>query len=212
MTANLQRKYSSSDSSDGGNTARPDTFDPTDGSTYGRAHHAGQMMARRALAPPADIVPGSRKRLTPNGFGGYAPPLQVNTSRPKPKVRTPSQNAAMEADAVETLLFMASPSNSGHHPATFSQHESSLRSTQESQTSPLRSHFRPEEALVSPKKVAFAAQSHLNSRLGRGGVKPYDKAAEIDRMLDEFEDDESSDDLAEAFGIAERRRAEEAVL
>jgi hypothetical protein len=208
MTANLHRKWSSSESSDGGITSRPQPSDLIGGYTNGRHYQPGQMMARRALAPPADIVPGSRRRPTSSGHGArpgasvtYVEGLQINTSRPMPKQRTPSQNAAMEADAVETLLFMASPNNSGHHPTTFAPHESSLRSTQPtlSQTSSRRSQFSGSEVLFSQKKVAFAPRSAPNG-------KPYDKAAEIDRMLDEFDDD-SSDDLQEAFDISQRRQA-----
>jgi hypothetical protein len=206
MSVKLQRKWSSSESSDGGNASRPQTSDLDGVYPNGRHYQAGQMMARRALAPPADIVPGSRRRAAPNGYsanGTHVAGLQLNThiSRPKSKQRTPSQNAAMEADAVETLLFMASPNNSGHHPSTFGQHESSLRSTQSttmSQTSPLREQFRGSDVLFSPKKVAFAPQTAQTGKV-------YDKAGEIERMLDELDDD-SSDDLQEAFDVSQRRR------
>ena len=166
------------------------------------------MSARRALAPPVDIIPGQRRRPTADNF---APSIQYDVSpaaprlsngRPTPKHRTPSQNAAMEADAVETLLFMASPNNSGH-PATFTPQESSLRSTQlsasqTSHASPLRSQFNVNELLPTPKRVAFAGTTSLG--------KPYDKIADIERILDQFSDDESGDDLEEAFKISQRHQ------
>ena len=50
------------------------------------------------------------------------PPL---SSMKPPPMRTPSQNAAMEADAVETLLFMSSPENA--HPRSAAAHIPSSR-------------------------------------------------------------------------------------
>lgn len=42
--------------------------------------------------------------------------IPVGSSNRSPvKRRTPSQNALMEQDAIETLLFMSSPENSGYH-------------------------------------------------------------------------------------------------
>lgn len=39
----------------------------------------------------------------------------MSSNRSPVKRRTPSQNALMEQDAIETLLFMSSPENSGYH-------------------------------------------------------------------------------------------------
>ncbi|KAK7885293.1 hypothetical protein LTR67_010471 [Exophiala xenobiotica] len=156
-----------------------------------------QVSSRRALAPPVDIVPSSRRRPTATN-GSYhnvnGPQLHargVHTSRPHANQRTPSQNAAMEADAVETLLFMASPSNSSYNPA--SSQESTLRSSQvfASQTSPLRTQFS-QTSMASPKKVAF---SDGRSR------PPFDKASIIDQMLNELSDG-SDDELEQAFRLA----------
>ncbi|KAI9867085.1 MAG: hypothetical protein M1830_005866, partial [Pleopsidium flavum] len=88
-----------------------------------------------SLEPSADIVSRSSRR---SNLQQLQPPLYTNnlsnlsasseasarsfvpaTPPPQKRVtamRTPSQNAAMEKDAVETLLFMSSPVNSGYLP------------------------------------------------------------------------------------------------
>ncbi len=85
-----------------------------------------------SLAPPVDIQPRHTRRSdasqtqpptlqTSNQHSfsstGSAPSAMPATppQRHATKPRTPSQNAAMEQDAVETLLFMSSPGNSGYH-------------------------------------------------------------------------------------------------
>jgi hypothetical protein len=145
----------------------------------------------RSLAPPADIKAGARRRPTPNNgpslAGMTASPLFAGRSpavRPPGSQRTPSQNAAMEADAVETLLFMASPNNSGCHPPSQASQESSLRSTLVPQTSPLRAQFS-QTSVASPKKVAFSDSGSQS--------KPISRQAEIDRMLEGPLDDSEED-------------------
>ena len=77
-------------------------------------------LQHRALAPPAKIVPHPppvRPRPSPHpiygGSNDYGSPLSPTAAAAVPIPRTASQHAAMEADAVETLLFLASPGNSG---------------------------------------------------------------------------------------------------
>ena len=196
MTRKYQRESSESDSSD---------------STVALENRGlVNMMAsppapsRRALAPPLDIMPSSRRRPTPNTAyqSVHSPQVQarhLHSSRPAPGQRTPSQNAAMEADAVETLLFMASPNNSGYNPATrASQESSSTRANLifTSQTSPLRTQFS-QTSMASPKKVAFSDQNLSTSAA--------DKDALIDRMLDELSDD-SDGSLERAFRLADKRK------
>lgn len=101
----------------------------------------------------------------------------------------------MEQDAVETLIFMSSPGNSGHQPQT------------RSVGTPLRSSFTPLE-----KRVGFAdsrgvdigsdedrhAANHV--RASRRFLKPQGivNGADVDRLLDEMPDENSSseeDDL-----------------
>lgn len=157
-----------------------------------------------SLAPPADIVPRNARHA--DAAGRVPPPLHTRglhsadgqarpislaipaTPPPKkpPKLRTLSQQAAVEKDAVETLLFMSSPGNSGYHPPV-TMSGTPLRSTlaaQASQTDHLSTigqhHGRPVEI------DAFLQQ---NSR-----PKPQLSDAEIDKMLDEMPETSSSDD------------------
>lgn len=156
-------------------------------------HRIGNGLQRRALAPPADIVSGTRRRphhanAPPNG---YRP---VSSQRPTGlKQRTASQNAAMEADAVETLLFMASPGNSGHNPPRIGGKTSSARMSapNSSQTSPLKSSFSGQELNLSPRRrVAFTGLSE--SRPQNVGLPVQ---VDIDRMIDEMDDASTDSDL-----------------
>ncbi|KPI43488.1 uncharacterized protein AB675_6737 [Cyphellophora attinorum] len=116
----------------------------------------------RGLAPPADIIAGQRRRPPPNESTDISLSQDPSrTVRPAAKQRTPSQNAVLEKDAVETLLFMASPNNSSYHVSSQPSQESSLRSTQvlSAMTSPLRTQFS-QSTLSSPKK-SRSASVHL---------------------------------------------------
>jgi len=189
ITAHLARK--NSDSSSNSDNQPPLRLNP------------GLMSppsSRKGLAPPANIVPRSsqhRRRPTPN--------MQIQTgsqSTPRPAVkhRTPSQNAAMEADAVETLLFMASPNNSGsaHHSSQFSPVTSAPSVHYfSSQTSPLRNTF---SASSSPKRVAFAAEGGYSARYG------HDKNAIVASMVDKLSDDGDTD-LDEALKLMDQHHA-----
>jgi len=154
--------------------------------------------SRAGLAPPANIVSRSthhRRRPTPN--------MHVKTgtkpvNRPTVTQRTPSQNAAMEADAVETLLFMASPNNSGHASSQFSP-VTSVPSVHHypSQTSPLRNTF---SVSASPRRVAFSPHHDY--------VVPnrQSKNAIIESMVERLDPDGTAD-LEEALKLMERHHA-----
>lgn len=152
------------------------------------------------LAPPADIVaraPG-RSDVTKR----QPPPLRTNnlctnsspvTPPPKKqsKIRTPSQQAEVEKDAVETLLFMSSPGGSGYHePGAFAR-------------SPLQNQFahrpdqtdglgfsRLDEARSRGRRPGLSYSQHLRSPAGKRPVSN----AEMDKILDEIPDSSSSDD------------------
>ncbi len=148
--------------------------------TEARAHERG-------LAPPADIVPGARRRShhvnqPPSGYRSGKALKPIGT-----KQRTASQNAAMEADAVETLLFMASPGNSSYHPSTSLGVTSSARPSAptSSQTSPLGSELANQELLASPpRRVAFTDPTRTAPRT----MSISSRFADIDRMIDEVDD------------------------
>ena len=161
-----------------------------DNGGQGAASQRQGMEARphkRGLAPPADIVPGARRRpyhanQPPNGY------RSVKALRPTGiKQRTASQNAAMEADAVETLLFMASPGNSSHHPSTSPGIMPSTRTSAptSSQTSPFGSEFPNQDLLASPqRRVAFMDPTRTAPRT----IGISCRSDEIDRMIDEMDD------------------------
>ena len=146
-----------------------------------------------SLAPPLDIIP---RRSRARDVTNQAPPLSKpqtclypKTPSPKkpPNLRTPSQQAAVEQDAVETLLFMSSPNNSGYYPCI-------------------------EPARIPPKGVVMS-HTEDTSRLGglphgnlgdSASLTPSLKQqsmstdaltdACVDRLLDEMPDTSSSDE------------------
>ncbi|RVX75664.1 hypothetical protein B0A52_00020 [Exophiala mesophila] len=200
MARKYHRASSESDSSE--STLAIDNRPPTASPTHSSAS------PRRALAPPADIVPTSRRRPTPNTSYQKPHPSHHQTrplhpDRPMPNQRTPSQNAVLEADAVETLLFMASPSNSGHYPPTRSSQDSSSQLFS-SQTSPLRAQFS-QTSMTSPKRVAFAHQTP--GAAAAAAASALERAATIDKILDDLSDD-SDDELSleQAFKLAEQSK------
>lgn len=174
-----------------------------------RALQTGRSLTEGpSLAPPVDILPRNShtesKKIHP-------PPLNTNNlhnaqgwlhsgssdlpATPPPKrttkIRTPSQQAAVEKDAVETLLFMSSPGNSGYHPPA------ALPGT------PLRNGF----ASTTSQKAQSDIVAH--DWPGTGTGKPYGpfsaskqqphsrktlSDADMNKMLDELPDTSSSDD------------------
>ncbi|KAI4188961.1 MAG: hypothetical protein LQ346_005207 [Caloplaca aetnensis] len=150
-----------------------------------------------SLAPPVDILPRTSHQLhslnmqppqlnTTNTYHNGAsnltsptvptPTPLTPTRRPASSIRTPSQKADAEKDAVETLMFMSSPGNSGYHPAAF----------RASAMSPLRSNG----STRSPtKRTTFASPSMSKAPAGRLAT-----TADIDRVLDEMPDRYSSSD------------------
>lgn len=153
-----------------------------------------------SLAPPADIVARAPRRsdvtkkqpppLRTNNLGANSAPI---TPPPKSqfKIRTPSQQAEVEKDAVESLLFMSSPGNSAYHPpGAFAQ-------------TALRNHFahhadltdslgfsKPGEACGQGKEPGPSHSQHLQSPTRK---RPLSNA-EMDKMLDEMPDTSSSDE------------------
>jgi hypothetical protein len=190
----LHRQGSSSVSSeDNPISGRSSKTDHKDHGCRSQQQRTGSRPQKRALAPPADIIPSTQRRprhekSPPNGH------LSLNAPVPSgPKQRTASQSAAMEADAVETLLFMASPGNSSHHPCASGAMTSS-------QTSPLRPDFPGRELWASPqRRVAFTELS----KTIKSPANTSSRFHEIDRMIDEM-DDTSTDGGLEHINEAAR--------
>lgn len=215
MTASLRRQWS--ESSDETTTTKTPHSNHQNGQL---PLHAGQTLAsnamtQRALAPPADIVPAASARRRP--ASSMKPIIAVPSTPPRLqtsaaiKQRTPSQNAAMEADAIETLLFMSSPGNSGYHP---SNHPSGP------QQSPLRSQFsvQSSQPLTTQRRVNFAASRGSSEedikavkytgrpRQSRHSLVRVDLDGElddIDRMLDTMASD-SEDEGRFLVGVEAR--------
>ena len=111
-------------------------------------------------------------------------PPQKRTSVMKPSSQKAAaiDKAAMEKDAIETLLFMSSPGNSQYHPTN-----SQLPST------PLRNHF-----LAAERHVDFAIGESIAPSPQRPrsllDTMHLGNEANIDKLLDQMSDHESSSD------------------
>ncbi|KAL8809010.1 MAG: hypothetical protein Q9200_003810 [Gallowayella weberi] len=165
-------------------------------STPPKDPHAGDAHYGPKLAPPVDIMPATSRRshadnIQPprlntrdvhgNGKSPLAAPTTPATPPRKPvsAIRTPNQKSTMEQDAVETLMFMSSPGNSGYHPAFHAP------------ISPL-----PKHSITSPKRGEFSpsgARPRSNGRTAVSGPR-LSTTAEIDRALDQMPDQYSSSD------------------
>lgn len=145
--------------------------------------HSQPANAYPSLAPAADIMSRHerpqpqppRLQTTNNPPSSYcSPSTPSHSSYARPKPRTPSQNAAMEKDAVETLVFMSSPNNSGY-------------------SRPQRS----EQLLGTSLKNQVGERSKI--MLANKGVRSINGAGrramtdgDVDRILDEDSEGESS--------------------
>ena len=147
-----------------------------------------------SLAPPADITPrNARRSNVPNA---QLPRLQTTNSgtqgkgdttnfpatpspQHRPVARTPSQNAAMEKDAVETLMFMSSPNNSSYHP-----------NNSQTQKTPLRNQVAFDKCIPKIGNVdGLPLPKPSPDVLGRERLKTE---RDVERLLDEMPNDSSS--------------------
>ncbi|MCJ1370380.1 hypothetical protein MMC20_001593 [Loxospora ochrophaea] len=154
------------------------------------------------LGPPADIYPRNSHRSNPH----HTQPLRLHTndlsSHPKTfntslpstppsrghnlsaSMRTPSQKAAMEQDAIETLMFMSSPGNSGYHPPP----------------PPSQTHTPSRRSQLGAADTAMS-----NSRTKRGGMLDgldLGNEENIDRILDQMPAGSSSSSSSDDEGQA----------
>ena len=153
-----------------------------------------------SLAPPADIVTRAPRRsdatkkqppqLRTNNLGTTSTPVTPQAKR-QSKIRTPSQQAEVEKDAVETLLFMSSPGNSGNYPpGTLAR--TPMRNHlehQDDQTDSLGS-VRPHQDRGRFENPGILYFQHVRSPTRKRPLSD----AEMDRILDEMPDTSSSDD------------------
>ena len=162
------------------------------------------------LAPAVDILPRTRhadldKRQPPplctNVFAQSAnnAPLALIPSTPPRKpaatTRTPSQQAAVEKDAIETLLFMSSPGNSGH------------RFYDPLISAPLRTMAIAEQGTPTDNESLIEAPNG-NSHGPLQSSIPMKRLSErdIDKMLDEMTDNSSDEEELLDLRIVEQLR------
>ena len=161
-----------------------------------------------SLAPPVDITPRiAARRTNASSSQQHAPRLStipvtnahatMPSTPPPPQVRTPRQNTAEDIDAIETLVFMSSPKNSGYHPSPQRANQSSQSSMPKT---PLRQHI---ESFVE-RRSGFPLEQEADLSPG-GGAPRFQSEADIDRMLDEMSDGSSSSGEDDAMDSGTRR-------
>ena len=158
-----------------------------------------------SLAPPVDLVPRNQRRIdrsipqlptlhtkdlhrAGNQPGSASSNLPTTPPRIKAsKMRTPSQQAAVEKDAVETLLFMSSPGNSNYHapPAL-----SGMPLRNKTTSSTVKAD---RAATLRQTKGSRPNRSFSMTRLASQVRRPLSDA-ELDKLLDDMPDTSSSDD------------------
>ncbi|TVY82461.1 hypothetical protein LSUE1_G003470 [Lachnellula suecica] len=177
----------------------------------------------KSLAPPADIrpTPTSRRSGTPKFSRPPTMPGQGSNSslhsphprtpiraahRENPLIQTPTQKTLQEQDAIETLIFMSSPGNSGNMGHNFPP-----RCAASPQQSPLRAEFSVQQRKgLQGRRVGFeieeTSQSTGSSEAGgaeyrsrhtsRTKVPANARGREeaIDRLLEETGDSSSDED------------------
>ncbi|EFW14887.1 hypothetical protein D8B26_000462 [Coccidioides posadasii str. Silveira] len=170
--------------------------------------HQSSTSSLDDINSPTSVIPGTPSQ--PQFPCLSSTPL--NSIHPLAKLRTPSQNALMEQDAIETLLFMSSPENSGYYPG--SQHQPKQPIPRSANITPLLSAFGSEsvsnasalepEGDMDPRSTKqrtthihrsnYASQGRYErSHNFRGAGLEHEAGDEIDRMLDEMVD--SDEDL-----------------
>ncbi|KAK2624478.1 hypothetical protein QTJ16_006428 [Diplocarpon rosae] len=181
---------------------------------------AAAPLTSKALGPPAEIrtTVNSRRSGTPKfsrqpnlpSHGSNSP---YNTSTPRTPLRaevrdktivqTPLQKTLQEQDAIETLLFMSSPGNSGNMSHAFPP----PRTQASPQQSPLRSEFPAQNRAQHVRRVEFEATVGGGSaRSSEGGAEYRSKirskaeshsrakSEEMNRFLDEMRDSSSDEE------------------
>lgn len=191
-------------------------------SSYPNQRQTGMPMGSspplKTLAPPADIrqTVTSRRSNTPRiskppsipGRGSNSPyhstaPRTPHRAEFGERIQTPTHKTIQEQDAIESLLFMSSPGNSGNMGHTFPP----PRTQGSPQQSPLRAEFmtrgppgRRVEFEQSPPSMSNESSETggvgYGSQIRRGPMNRYPARGEdVDRMLDEMGDSSSDEEL-----------------
>lgn len=148
-----------------------------------RRYHSQQEFGTSKLPASSDMT------LAPE-----TPPLRpsIHTASPAThghsRARTQSQSTLMEQDAIETLLFMSSPENSGYRPSSQQPQNTAPKNIAPATSRPSAAGNRNQ-------------QRHMNGENGRSGSGFTGQCSgiearagdEIDRLLDQMEDSDSDD-------------------
>jgi hypothetical protein len=120
-------------------------------------------------------------------------------------IQTPTQKTIQEQDAIETLLFMSSPGNSGNMGHTFPPPPRNQGSPQQS---PLRTEFNVPPRSAPGRRVEFeraatsgsggsseAGGAEYRSKMkGKAVLRDQARREAIDRLLDETGDSSSDEE------------------
>lgn len=175
-----------------GRRRRPNPNESSTNSRYSpysghRRYHSQQELGASKLSakPHPVLVPGTPP-LRPSIHTTSTPfPTQNGHSRS----RTHSQSTLMEQDAIETLLFMSSPENSGYRASPQPRPDSIPKSIAPSVTG--NANLFGSQNKQSHMSAANGASSKLSNQvLGLEAIA----GDEIDRMLDQMEDSDSDDE------------------
>ncbi|CDM34439.1 hypothetical protein DTO013E5_4948 [Penicillium roqueforti] len=151
--------------------------------SHHRRHHSHQ---ENGLTPPlngqAVLGPGTPSLSSSHT---HAPP----TPNAFYRLRTQSQNTLMEQDAIETLMFMSSPENSGYR---FSPRPLQPTSTQSSQNESV--HASSNGAHPDGSQGSQSSESHNGRGLERKPGLEAHAGDDIDRLLDQMDSDSDDED------------------
>lgn len=172
--------------------------------TSGHRRHRSELDGKTALNTASRWTGISNASpFTPSQSGPNSRALTplLTSNRSPMKRRTPSQNALMEKDAIETLLFMSSPENSGYQSGSRPR-KSSVSVSIEAQmaaskhTSSQESNNSRGKHLETPNFFEHEAlRTSLPASITGNPTFGFEAQAgdEIDRLLDQMEGDGRSD-------------------
>lgn len=179
---------------------------PTTGPSN-RQNAVSPPIPKASLAPPADIRPSTSSRRSHAPKFSKPPSIPTHSSNPtststprtptqsdmrdKRVHTTPSQKTIQEQDAIETLLFMSSPGNSGHHAPFGTAPRPSNPLLGSPQRSPLRAEFRVQDPRRG-RRVGFEKLEYATGGGDAGTRLDESKERVIDRLLDRVSDTTSS--------------------
>ena len=170
-----------------------------------------QLPAKPSLAPPADIQIRNPARSTDSIRAPPPPSLLMPHQPSTPQrrragigtLRSPSEQAASEAEAVEVLAFMSSPNNSGYYhyhglndgpaPAT---PRKSVTSTPVRKPQPSRGIGTALDHHHHPAAAKSVVQNAVPGRTGKGSWRPMMTDEELNRRLDDMSDSEDDEPKA----------------